>query len=327
MAVGSGVIYAGIVLAWAAFLVPMWLRRHDERADARAADGFSAAMRVLARRQGAAAPDAAAPGAASSGDGAPGTRRLHAPYGADHTGSRSTGSLPVRLRRRFRSGGSRPVSAAARRRRLLAVLTALVVLTATGAVLGRLAPALVAPPVLLLAGYVALLVATARLRAAALAAPRHGRVARQLPPLSRTLDVPAGTPALSTSAASAPVHRSPAAERVDPVADDHVLRPHSPAAEVQPVEISAPAAAATTPAPAAADPDGWQPVPVPVPTYVTAPKAQRTIRTIDLSSAGSWTSGHLAEPEAPDRSDEELPAWAGAPSASDDTLDRRAVND
>jgi hypothetical protein len=44
-------IYAAIVAAWAAYLVPLWLRRHDEAAASRSADRFSTAMRVLARRQ------------------------------------------------------------------------------------------------------------------------------------------------------------------------------------------------------------------------------------------------------------------------------------
>lgn len=42
--------------------------------------------------------------------------------------------------------------------------------------------------------------------------------------------------------------------------------------------------------PAAADPASWQPTPVPLPTYVTAPRAPRTVATIDFGVAGSWTS-------------------------------------
>lgn len=49
--VGTGLIYAAIVAAWAAYLVPLWLRRHDEAAASRSADRFSTAMHVLARRQ------------------------------------------------------------------------------------------------------------------------------------------------------------------------------------------------------------------------------------------------------------------------------------
>jgi hypothetical protein len=41
----------------------------------------------------------------------------------------------------------------------------------------------------------------------------------------------------------------------------------------------------------------WDPLPVTLPTYVSAPKAPRTLRTIDLSEPGTWSSGRLpAEP-------------------------------
>ena len=48
-------IYAAIVAVWAAYLVPLWLRRHDEESEQRSAERFSSAMRVLARRQQTAA--------------------------------------------------------------------------------------------------------------------------------------------------------------------------------------------------------------------------------------------------------------------------------
>jgi len=38
----------------------------------------------------------------------------------------------------------------------------------------------------------------------------------------------------------------------------------------------------------------WDPVPVTLPTYVSKPRASRTVRTIDLDEPGTWTSGHLA---------------------------------
>jgi hypothetical protein len=52
----------------------------------------------------------------------------------------------------------------------------------------------------------------------------------------------------------------------------------------------------------------WDPLPVTLPTYVSKPRAGRTIRTIDLDAEGTWTSGHVvgeqttmpeAEPEPP----------------------------
>lgn len=58
----------------------------------------------------------------------------------------------------------------------------------------------------------------------------------------------------------------------------------------------------------------WDPLPVTLPTYVTKPRAGRTVRTIDFGQAGAWTSGHI------EGEDVELP------KRGDDTGDeRRAV--
>lgn len=46
----SGLIYAVIVGAWAAYLVPMWLRRQDELNDARPTERFGTAIRLLSGR-------------------------------------------------------------------------------------------------------------------------------------------------------------------------------------------------------------------------------------------------------------------------------------
>ncbi|MGH3327766.1 MAG: hypothetical protein ACRDPT_08250, partial [Streptomycetales bacterium] len=67
----SGLIYAVIVGAWAAYLVPMWLRRNDELRDFRelTADQMPGATRVLSRRtRGAPEP---CPGSTPDRDRAP----------------------------------------------------------------------------------------------------------------------------------------------------------------------------------------------------------------------------------------------------------------
>ncbi|MEO6472332.1 MAG: hypothetical protein ABIR57_10380 [Aeromicrobium sp.] len=50
----------------------------------------------------------------------------------------------------------------------------------------------------------------------------------------------------------------------------------------------------------------WHPLPVTLPTYVTKPRAGRTVRTIDFNEAGAWTSGHIEgeEVELPSRKDD-----------------------
>ena len=50
----------------------------------------------------------------------------------------------------------------------------------------------------------------------------------------------------------------------------------------------------------------WDPLPVTVPTYVTKPRAGRTVRTIEFGEPGAWTSGHIEgeDVELPKRHDD-----------------------
>ena len=48
--VGSGVIYAALLVGWGMYFVPRWVRRHEERSEARSVERFSRAMRILSRR-------------------------------------------------------------------------------------------------------------------------------------------------------------------------------------------------------------------------------------------------------------------------------------
>jgi hypothetical protein len=57
----------------------------------------------------------------------------------------------------------------------------------------------------------------------------------------------------------------------------------------------------------------WDPLPVTLPTYVTKPKARRTVRTIDLEEPGTWTSGRTAEDAA-------LVAETAAAEAAEETV-------
>jgi hypothetical protein len=63
----------------------------------------------------------------------------------------------------------------------------------------------------------------------------------------------------------------------------------------------------------------WDPLPVTLPTYVTKPRAGRTVRTIDFDAPGVWTSGHVEGEEV------ELPLDAAEGSSSDDQ--RRAAGE
>ncbi len=73
----------------------------------------------------------------------------------------------------------------------------------------------------------------------------------------------------------------------------------------------------------------WDPVPVPAPTYVNAPKAPRSVRTIDLTRPGDWTSGRgevdaTAPAASADR--DAVVAAEEAEVANEEIAPRRAVN-
>jgi hypothetical protein len=48
--VGSGLIYAVLIVMWAAYFIPRWLRRHEELSESRSVERFDHAMRILSRR-------------------------------------------------------------------------------------------------------------------------------------------------------------------------------------------------------------------------------------------------------------------------------------
>ena len=50
LSVGSGLIYAAIIVMWALYFIPRWLRRHEELSESRSVEKFDHAMRILSRR-------------------------------------------------------------------------------------------------------------------------------------------------------------------------------------------------------------------------------------------------------------------------------------
>ena len=49
--VGSGLIYAAIIVMWALYFIPRWLRRHEELSESRSVEKFEHSMRILSRRE------------------------------------------------------------------------------------------------------------------------------------------------------------------------------------------------------------------------------------------------------------------------------------
>lgn len=69
------------------------------------------------------------------------------------------------------------------------------------------------------------------------------------------------------------------------------------------LQIAVPSVSATNGEPV------WDPLPITVPTYVSKPRAGRTVRTIEFGQPGAWTSGHVEgeQTELPGIADESGP--------------------
>ncbi|MER7581649.1 hypothetical protein [Kitasatospora sp. NPDC097691] len=306
----SGLIYAVIVGAWAAYLVPMWLRRQDELNEARPTERFSTAIRLLAGRSALERRAARAlgdeprddehsndgpPGRDGAATGDPAAREPEPPV--ERPAERPAPALQVGVERRARL--------LARRRRMV---TGLFLCFALGAVVAAVAGLaflwVPAVPAVLLTLYIGHLRKLERQRyevkldrvRAAQAAERLRKREQQRVPAPSAAAAPAGVPE-----GAEPAQAAPAEERA-------ARRPHLRlAVDPEEVTVLVPSASAVAEATeheewvdgmrerGAAGPDSWEPVPVPLPTYVTAPVAPRVSRGLDLSAPGTWTAGRPAE--------------------------------
>ncbi|GAA3889507.1 hypothetical protein FH715_23370 [Streptomyces sedi] len=297
----SGLIFAMIVGAWAAYLVPMWLRRQDELNDSRPTERFSTAIRLLTRGKRAPAPaeqgDSAEdgpeePDEPTAPDGSADLRAFAEPVtdvGRATAEAPSRGRAPKGEASRGGSGG-RPSSGAqpgngnqraqvlVRRRRTTMVL--FLAFTLSGIFAVSTSPGLLwlpAIPGLLLVAYIVHLRGQERRRwAVAVDRRRAEEAARRL--RERTQ---ANAAAVPEKPARAIVEQTDHAEWVDDQQRDQ----------------------GTTAGDAA---QGWDPAPVPLPTYVKAPVAPRTPRRgVDRDAPDAWsaarstTAGTPQQPPAP----------------------------
>jgi hypothetical protein len=290
----SGLIYAVIVGAWAAYLVPMWLRRQDELNEARPTERFSTAIRLLSGRAAMerrvakaraenVEPDADADVDADDADdtdlgGAVDVRALAVPA--------TEVRRPAPARQAPGAATSRARVLAARRRTttlLFAAFTAGAIAAAVGGLALLWLPAI---PAVLLTLYIGQMrrqerrryevrldqrqaaEAARRVRARAQTQPphareEHGAVQEQAAPPQARAQAPQPTPPAPSPRTA---DRRALVEQTD----------HAEWVDQQRAEQ-------------AAD-DGWEPVPVPLPTYVTAPVAPRTPGGIDLGAPDTWSS-------------------------------------
>ncbi|WP_329132782.1 hypothetical protein OG552_14075 [Streptomyces sp. NBC_01476] len=302
----SGLIYAVIVGAWAAYLVPMWLRRQDELNEARPTERFSTAIRLLSGRAAMERKVARARGenvdpAADDDEQEDDTELVST------VDVRSLAVPATEVRR----PAARPVPAAAgqpgpaasagpgnprarvlvRRRRttttLFMVFTIGAIVAAVGGVSLLWVPAV---PAVLLTLYIGQMRRQERRRYEVRLDQRHAaEAARRLRARSEASPAPAAQDERPAKPAQPPAPvRAPSPR----TADRRALveqTDHAEWVDQQRAQQSAD--------------DGWDPVPVPLPTYVTAPVAPRTPGNVDLGAPDTWSSARSgttpADPAGP----------------------------
>jgi hypothetical protein len=291
----SGLIFVALALVWAVVLLPKALRHQDDLAQTRSVVEVSDSARVLARREAVDVRKAELflrPERAHVVPTPPASAAAPAPV-----------SSPTnRIRSRVAAQRKAAAAAAARRRRILVVLVLADVVVALLAALARLPLWAVAVPVGLTVAFLVTARLTVRRDQARFATDLAGLRSREAQRTVTSEDVAAAAPVAAPTpvAAAAPVHNEQGLEVVTGLDDTASF----------PVGLLD-AAAAEEPGAL------WDPLPVTLPTYVHKPRAQRSVRTIDLQAAGVVSSGHDAAASA-------LVADA-ATSAPPDDLPQRAV--
>lgn len=283
MDLGSGLIFIAVAVAWAAYLIPLAVRHHDEADRTRSIERFSHRLRVLARREPVDKRSArlvVKPGSPASA--AQPVEEPSAPEPAPVV------ELTPAQRRARRAAAQR---ATKRRRNVLALLLLANVVVATLAGFRVHSWWYVAIPGGLLVAWLVLCRVMVRGEQAALR-PQ----AAKTPKTSKEPKTPKASTTAPEKAAE------PASEVVEE-APGEVTEEIAVVVEAQadvPVTADVPT-----------DPTLWDPVPVTLPTYVSKPAAaRRTVRQIELDDTGVWTSGRseadskiAREAEAADRAE------------------------
>ncbi|MFF8385073.1 divisome protein SepX/GlpR [Streptomyces kanasensis] len=318
----SGLIYAVIVGAWAAYLVPMWLRRQDELNEARPTERFSTAIRLLSGRaamerryakelraradEDRRVPDVD-PDAETEQIDSVDVRAFAAP--PDHTEARlelpgaaaaapaaPSAGAPAGARRPAGPAVSRAAAERARRSRVLARRRRTTVLLFLAFTVGTVAAAVgglaflwaPAAPAALLSGYIAYLRRQERRRFVYVMDRRRAEAAAQRLRENRPRR---GRPAAPHQDDEAPAHPEPTPSVSPAEAGRRALVEQTDHAEwVDQQRERGPARG-----------DSWDPVPVPLPTYVTAPVAPRATGGVDVTDPETWSAARSspAEPTPP----------------------------
>ncbi|MGP3967411.1 divisome protein SepX/GlpR [Streptomyces sp. 6N223] len=272
----SGLIFAVIVGAWAAYLVPMWLRRQDELNEARPTERFSTALRLLTRGRRGVPAEPADPSETAEADEAP------APANANAHADVRAYAEPVTTVPPPASPKATPNPRAAARAKVLARRRRTTMVLFLAFTLGGIFALSSGPGMLWLPGIPAVLLLAYVIH---VRQQEHRRYAVELD--RRRAEEAARRLRQRTQASAAARPDPPAA------AKPRAPKPELPARAV--VEQTDHAewvnrqrgSGGATPEDG---PDTWDPAPVPLPTYVNAPVAPRTTRGVDLDAPDTWSA-------------------------------------
>lgn len=280
-------IFVALAVVWAVVLIPKALRHHDEVAKTRSVDQVSDTVRVLARREAVShregrlvlGPRAtpAVPAPRTSGEPAPASRPAAEPLIPGQR--RPTARLQAR-----RAAAAR---AARRRRRVLAVLLLADLAVVVAAVLGAAPVWSVSIPVAVTLGF--LLLARVLVRREHAAWDRERAALRVM-----TVEEP------EVAADDEAPETTRNEQGLEVVSDSEDTSSFS--VEELREAVGAPSTSL------------WDPLPVTLPTYVTKPRAHRSVRTIDLTDPRIVSSGH-------DPADSALAAESATAQQPEDAVD------
>ena len=306
-----------LAVAWAVYLIPKALRHHDEVARTRSVDRFSTAMRVLARREPVDRRNArlvVAPPRTTQRVLLPSRLEADAAEAVAEGAAAPAASIAPQRSVAARRAAAR--AAARRRRQVTLALLAVDLLVVTAAAFSLLPWWSVPVPVALTVLYLVLCRRQVRRENDALWSPAV---------VDARMSADSEGPAAEAEPTGSMAPRR--AIRVEaPYGMPQVSRATQDGAEFSPDEdtVQIPVAELEAIAVSVETVDGgslWDPLPVTLPTYVNKARASRSVRTIDLSAPGTWSSGR-------DEADSALVEQSAAPESVDETAEpeqRRAV--
>ncbi|WEO96913.1 gephyrin-like molybdotransferase receptor GlpR [Streptomyces sp. FXJ1.172] len=346
----SGLIYAVIVGAWAAYLVPMWLRRQDELNEARPTERFSTAIRLLSGRAGMerryardlrarsaqeGEPDAGAPDAATDSVDVrafampPTRRQVHAEGGPeapgraeparDQTAAPAPKSASVPAQKRVpaarRTASAQAAAARARRSKVLARRRRTTVMLFLGFTLGAIVAAVGGLAFLWVPAVPAVLLST---YIAYLRSQEHRRFAYQMDRRRAEVAAQRLRERERQPRRRAALDASTGADEPEevPEADTDPGLSALAADRRALVEQTDHAEWVDQQRERQRRPggDSWDPVPVPLPTYVTAPVAPRATSDVDLGAPDTWSSARSSSVPPEAEAGEQAPADEDRPA-------------